>query len=259
MSGLLGNLLSEGFLTLAASVIGAVVTFFKSFRFIQEGELGLKVRFGKVVRDRSGTPRVIHPGFVFLIPWIDSLPRRHVRQQTLRFEEQRILLPNGLTFIVSATVLFRVVDIYKALFEIDDLEASLSDFCMAILRDELSSYHDYGQLAQTEQVSESLILRIKEQANQWGVEFIAFRLTNCAPASESSVLISTEIGAKLRIQAIAAAAVSLGYQVEQLSPTLASVLVGIPMVTSIGQDQAIRVVHTSVQGNGSSDRELDQE
>jgi regulator of protease activity HflC (stomatin/prohibitin superfamily) len=60
-----------------------------------------------------------------MIPWVDSLAKHHVRQQTIRFDNQEIMIKDGLIFSVNAAVIFRVTDIYKALFEIEDLHTGV--------------------------------------------------------------------------------------------------------------------------------------
>ena len=67
----------------------------------------------------------MEPGFLFLIPKVDSLVRRHVRQQTIELNEQEVILKDNTIWVVSAVVFFRVKDIYKALFEIDDLDGGV--------------------------------------------------------------------------------------------------------------------------------------
>ena len=104
-----------------------------SLRFVKEGERGLVLRFGQVVR-KGGKPRIIEPGFVFLIPQVENLVRRHVRQQTIELNEQEVILKDNTIWVVSAVVFFRVKDIYKALFEIDDLDGGVRNLCMGELR-----------------------------------------------------------------------------------------------------------------------------
>lgn len=212
--------------------LGIVVSFFKSFKFIQEGEQGIKLRFGKAVRDRQGNPRVIDPGFVLLIPWIESLKRHHVRQQTIRFVNQVILTKDHLTFSVNAVVIFKVKDIYKALFEIFDLNQSIEDIGMGLLRDEVSS-RKHDELSDTEEISQKLLETIKVRAQEWGVEFVQFKLTDCAPTPETAPLVVVGTGAKLRAAALIEAAKDLGVAVQDLPPEIGAVLVGVPLVGAI--------------------------
>ncbi|MGD1069320.1 MAG: SPFH domain-containing protein [Bryobacteraceae bacterium] len=118
-----------------ASLVVSGLGLSKTFNYVKEGELGIKLRFGKASRDKDGKPRVIPPGFVMMIPWVDTLAKHHVRQQTIRFDNQEIMIRDGLIFRINAAVIFRVNDIYRALFEIEDLHTSITDIGMGILRD----------------------------------------------------------------------------------------------------------------------------
>ena len=210
-------------------VAPAVITFFKAFKFVREGELGIKLRFGKAVRDRkTKEPKVIHPGFVVLIPFADNLRVHHVRQETIRFEHQQILTKEGLVFNINAIVIFRIKNVYRALFEIEHLEYSIEDLGMGILRDELSK-RDHTELSDTAHVSEALLENIKHKAEEWGVEFIQFKLTSCAPTPETSSIITAKAGVKLKLEALRASV----KDVTDLPPELAAVLLGVPLVASV--------------------------
>jgi membrane protease subunit HflC len=74
--------LIEGVGSALVSILGLT----KRFSFVKEGELGIKLRFGKARRDSNGEPKIIRPGFVMMIPWVDRLEKHHVRQQTIRFD-----------------------------------------------------------------------------------------------------------------------------------------------------------------------------
>ena len=214
---------------LGALFVGA----FKSIKFVQEGEKGCRLRFGKVPKNKEGKAKIIDPGFVFLIPFVEKLKRHHVRQQTHRLSDQEVMIKDGLIFNVSAVVIFRVTDIYKALFEIDVLDKSIVDLCMGIMRDVLTE-KKYDELANMEDISNELLRRLKEKASEWGVEFIQFNLTDCAPTKDTAAIVSVEAGVRLKMAALKKAAEELECEVNELPPELAAALVGIPMVTSLG-------------------------
>lgn len=220
--------------TVLSSIVAGIISVLKGIKFIQEGERGVKLRFGRVTRNRQGEPKIYEPGFVLLVPFIDTLPRRHVRQQTIRFSEQRVMLADGLIFVVNAIVIFRVNNVYKALFEIDDLDSSIADLSMGVLRDVLSA-RKHTDLTQTAEISEQLLLRMKEKAEEWGVGFIDFKITDCAPTPETAHLVNVEIGAQLKTRALKEVAASLGCPLSNLSPVLAAVAVGTPMTAAIDQ------------------------
>lgn len=224
----------EALTALVSLLAVGVPALVKAFKFINEGELGIKLRFGKALRDKEGKPKIISPGFVLLIPWVETLERHHVRQQTIRFANQKIMLKDGLIFNVTAVVIFRVSDIYKALFEIDELDDSISDLGMGLLRDELSPL-DHDELADIGSISEKLLACMKEKADEWGVVFLQFKLTDCAPTPETAHLLNAEVGARLKVEALQKAIKGNGHEPFDLGtvdPGLAAVLVGIPLVAT---------------------------
>ena len=228
----MGDLLSTFTTTLITAIIGGIIALFKGIRFVHEGELGIRLRFGRAVRDRKGQPKVIQPGFVLMIPFVDTLQRHHVRQQTLRLDGQRVMIGGGLIFNVSAIVIMRVKDIYKALFEIDELDSSLTDLSMGILRDVLAD-KQLDQLSDMKKLSEELFEGLRAKSEEWGVQFIEFKLTDCAPTPETAPLVNAKVGVQLKAEALKKAAGDLGTEAASMSQALAAALVGVPLVASV--------------------------
>ena len=240
---MIDSLLTGGTSVLHLGVVagGAIVGAFKSIKFVQEGSRGLKLRFGKVVRNRDGTPKVIEPGFVLMIPFIETLQRRHVRQQEVTLEEQTITLKSGLTFRVAGAVYFRVGDVYKALFDIEQLDESIEQLSMGVLRDEVAKHDNHHDLSDTEKIAHEIFEKIKERTDTWGVALIDFRLTTCAPTAESAPIVNLESAATMRIKVIQDVAKKLGTTTAQLIRSgMAAILVGAPMVASSSVNTSIR-------------------
>ncbi len=227
------KLFSELMVPLLAAIVPLVIGGIKSIKFVQEGERGIRLRFGRAVRHRDGTPKIYEPGFVLLIPFVDKLQRRHVRQQVVNFEHQRIVLENGLVFIVSAILLFRVTDIYKALFETDELDPTIEGMGMGVLRDVISECKEHTEMLDTASIGKKLLSNIKDRGEQWGVEFIEFRLTNCSPTQETATIINVHLAAESRAKALNQAATNTGVPVTSLNSALGAALIGVPLVVSI--------------------------
>jgi regulator of protease activity HflC (stomatin/prohibitin superfamily) len=229
----------------ALVVLGsALVTVFKSIAFVQEGQRGVKLRFGKAVRYRTGKnagrPKIVEPGFVFMIPYIDKLQRRHVRQETVRLDYQKIMFKDGMIFQVSAMLLFTVTDVFKAMFEIDGLNDAVETFGLATLREELSS-RSHKDLADHETIGKALLDRISQKGEEWGVKFHAFKLTDCSPTVETEQLVLMETGVPLKTQALQGAANELGCKILQLNSQLGAVLLGFPLVGAVGTEKPTQV------------------
>jgi len=214
-----------GQLLIAAVVLVAALLL--SLRFVKEGERGLVLRFGQVVR-RGGKPRIMEPGFLFLIPKVDSLVRRHVRQQTIELNEQEVILKDNTIWVVSAVVFFRVKDIYKALFEIDDLDGGVKNLCMGELRTVLQNLPKYDAIKEIDSVSRALMDSVARRADEWGIEIINFRLTNCMPTAETATFVTAQTAVAARVKALQEAGVLH-------DPQLAAALLGAPVVASLGR------------------------
>jgi regulator of protease activity HflC (stomatin/prohibitin superfamily) len=212
---------------LAIVVLLLLLALFASLRFVKEGERGLILRFGQVTR-KNGVPRVIEPGFLFLVPKVDNLVRRHVRQQTIELNEQEVILRDNTIWVVSAVVFFRVKDIYKALFEIDDLDGGVRNLCMGELRTVLQNLPSYDAIKEIDRVSCALMESVARRADEWGIEVINFRLTNCMPTAETATFVTAQTAVAARVKALQDAGVLH-------DPQLAAALLGAPVVASLGR------------------------
>jgi regulator of protease activity HflC (stomatin/prohibitin superfamily) len=222
----------------AIAGVGAVAS---SGRVVHEDERGMKLRFGKVVRHKSGArkghPKVLLPGFRLLIPAVDRLKKIHVRASTVNLPIQAVMLKDRTVFEVGAMVIVRVrdtdADIYNALFETDDLPGSVSDYCAAELRDLLAGM-TYADMTDPSALARQAQARVEPTLASWGLSVQTFKLTDCSPtaATERLVLIGTD--AEFRVDALMAAANRLNVGgVSALDAGLAAALIGTPVAAQV--------------------------
>ncbi|NQV12435.1 hypothetical protein HQ524_03650 [Candidatus Uhrbacteria bacterium] len=217
LSGILGPML--------VPAIAAAFAAFKSVKFVHEGERGIRLRFGKATRNRkTDEVKVSPPGFIFMIPFADTLQRRHVRQQTIRLQNQTVVTTEGLVFSLSAFLLFRVTDVYKALFEIKGLEKALEDFIQSQLK-VVACAKDSKGILDAKKISEEVRALIEAKANEWGVEFIEFGVIDVEPSEEAAQVLIMSARAKELVRIAEELNVDM-------TPGLAMVLVGAPLVAS---------------------------
>jgi regulator of protease activity HflC (stomatin/prohibitin superfamily) len=217
-------------------------------RVVQEGQRGMKLRFGKVVRhkagSRKGNPKVVKPGFVFLIPGVDSLRKVHVRASTLNLDTQSIMLKDRTVFNVGAMVIVRVRDtdddVYRALFETFNLHGSVRDYCAAELRDVLTGM-TYTDMADPESLARQVHARVEGKLTGWGLRVEEFMLTDCSPtpATARLVLMGTEVEFRTEALRSAAAAMASDPNIRRVHPTIAAALVGTPVGVQLGGDKPL--------------------
>lgn len=217
---------------------GGIWGIVKGFQFVKEGERAILTRFDKAIV-RKGSYKVVMPGLKLMIPGIHRLARIHVRQRTINFPLQTIVLADNTVFEISAVLICRVKDsaqdLYNALFETTGINQALTDYGLTVVRKVLGNKrHDSLFGEDREKISSELLAAITGRAGEWGVEILAFELSDCKPNEETARLIQTSAQAKFRVDALTVAAKVLGYEKpRELNPQLAAVLVGAPLVASV--------------------------
>jgi len=223
----------ETILSLIAGIGGVA----GSIRFVKEGERGLLLRFEKAVK-RNGEYRVILPGLRIMVPGMHKLARIHVRQRTINFPEQAIVLADSTVFDIGAVMMCRVKDtaddLYNALFETTGIDEALTDYGLLVVREVLGG-KSYGDLfgPNREAISSELLDTARDKAGEWGVDMLFFELSDCRPNDETARLIQTAAQATFKLDALSVAAQRLGVtDASRLDPGLASVLIGAPLVAA---------------------------
>ena len=85
---------------------------------IQSGQTGLLFSFGRARRE-------LQPGFHLLIPFLQRARRMPTRSRTLDLPSQRVATVHGFVYHVDANLVYRIVDVRKAMIEIDHIEKGM--------------------------------------------------------------------------------------------------------------------------------------
>ena len=207
--------------------IGFAITF---LRFVKEAEQGLVLRFGKVRRHylgaKKGQPMIKLPGFIIVLPKIDQLVTRHTREQTLKLDPQEVILKDGSIFRVESVVFFRITNVYKALFEIADLDTGIKNLLGGELREVLQGLEGVEAIKDVEAVSRKVHDATKDIVAGWGTDLTRFKLTDCKPSQETSAAVTAPTVINARMDALRKAGLDK-------NPQLAAAVLGAQAVNAI--------------------------
>ena len=78
---------------------------------IKSGETALLFSFGRARKE-------LQPGFHLLIPFLQVARKMPSRSRTLDLPSQRVVTNEGLVYHVDANLVYRIVDVHKAVVEI---------------------------------------------------------------------------------------------------------------------------------------------
>lgn len=77
---------------------------------VNEGERGIVLRFGKVLRDNDNIPKVYQPGLHFKLPLIATVKKLDARIQTAENQEDRFVTKEKKDLIVDSYIKWRISD-----------------------------------------------------------------------------------------------------------------------------------------------------
>ncbi len=198
-AGLAGSILqkiwedyrTEFFYALVA-VVTAVVR--ASGRTVLSGNTGLRFSFG-----RAGME--VGPGFHLLLPFLQVIRTLPTRSRTIDLPEQRVTTLDGLVYEVDANLVYRVVDVRKALIEIDELERGMLQV-LGLSVQEVLRGRSRGELYASEALDRELSQRMAERLTIWGVEVERAGFQTIHPSRETTrVTQLAALGAE-RVQAL---------------------------------------------------------
>ena len=95
-----------------AIIVIVLVVLYMSVFVVKEGERGITLRFGKVLRDDDNKPLVYEPGLHFKIPFIETVKMLDARIQTMDNQADRFVtkekkdLPTWLKGLAIAGLIF---------------------------------------------------------------------------------------------------------------------------------------------------------
>ena len=93
-----------------AIIIIVLVVLYMSVFVVKEGERGITLRFGKVLRDDDNKPLVYEPGLHFKIPFIETVKMLDARIQTMDNQADRFVTKKKKDLIVDSYIKWRISD-----------------------------------------------------------------------------------------------------------------------------------------------------
>lgn len=91
-------------------LIVVLVVLYASLFVVHEGQRGIVLRFGKVLRDDENKPLVYAPGLHFKIPFIESVKTLDARIQTMDNQADRFVTKEKKDLIVDSYIKWRISD-----------------------------------------------------------------------------------------------------------------------------------------------------
>lgn len=161
------------------------------FVIVYDGQHALRFTLG---RARA----IVGPGIHFKFPLIQTFKVEETKHTTLDLEPQVIQLVDDLVYEVDCKVVYQIVNLRKAIIEIDDLVTGLQNrVVIAVQR--IVSQHDRTTVKDVDALCDEIRAELQPVEDQWGVRILQFGFANISPSPTTLEITQLELLAKEKL------------------------------------------------------------
>lgn len=147
------------------------------FVVVYDGQHALKFTLG-----RAGD--VVGPGIHWKWPIVQRYRVEETKDSTIELEPQTIQLRDDLVYEVGARAVYQIVDLRKAVIEVDSLVTGLRNrMVLAVQR--VVKAQDRDSVRDLPQMVAAVIAELRPVEEQWGVQFHEFGFSTFSPTPET--------------------------------------------------------------------------
>ncbi|HTL87878.1 MAG TPA: SPFH domain-containing protein [Leptolyngbya sp.] len=156
-----------------------------SVKIIQQGNEALIERLG-------GYDRKLSPGLSFVIPGLDRVAfQETIREKVLDIPPQGCITRDNVSITVDAVVYWRIVDMEKAYYKVQNLQSAMVNLVLTQIRAEMGQLELDETFTARSKINEQLLQELDVSTDPWGVKVTRVELRDIVPSK--AVLESMEL------------------------------------------------------------------
>ena len=133
------------------------------YRVIQEGHLGVILKFGRF-------DRIVRPGIYYVNLMSESLTAVNVQLQVVDVRGQSIMTKDNVNIGIDSILYYRISDVYKATFCVKDVEHAVVELTHTTLRDVLGKMTLQECVEHRDMLAQKVREAVIKPTHEWGVE-----------------------------------------------------------------------------------------
>ena len=171
-----------------------------SAKMVNQGNAALVERLGRYHRQ-------LNPGLSFIVPIIDQIVMENTtREQLLDIKPQNVITKDGIYLEVDAILYWRIQDIKKSFYAIDDLEQSLANIATTTLRENIAQNSLKDTNMSRAEMDKIILVELNSITFSWGVETIRLDIQSITPPETVHKSMEEQQNAQIKKQAVILAA-----------------------------------------------------
>lgn len=133
------------------------------FRVLKEYERAVVFTLGRFWKVKG-------PGLIIIVPLIQQMVRIELRTIVMDIPPQDVISRDNVSVRVSAVVYFRVIDPEKAVIQVEDYFAAISQLSQTTLRSVLGQHELDEMLAERNKLNSHIQQILDEHTDAWGIK-----------------------------------------------------------------------------------------
>lgn len=180
-------------------LVVVVYLFVTIIRVLNEYERGVVFRLGRLTPPRG-------PGLTFLIPWVEKMRKVDLRTITMDVPPQDVITKDNVSVKVNAVVYFRVIEVNKAVVEVENYLYATSQLAQTTLRSVCGETHMDDLLVDREKINMRLQEILDHATDPWGIKvsMVEIKHIDLPPEMQRAMAKQAEAERERRAKIIAA-------------------------------------------------------
>ncbi len=171
-----------------------------SAKLINQGNEALVERLGKFHRK-------LKPGLNFIVPLVDQIVMEDTtREQLLDIKPQNVITKDGVYLEVDAILYWRIRDIEKSFYGIDDLQGALTQLATTTLREIIAQNTLEDTTMSRSEMDRAILDQLNPITLDWGVEILRLDIQSINPPESVRKSMEEERAAEIKKRAVISAA-----------------------------------------------------
>jgi regulator of protease activity HflC (stomatin/prohibitin superfamily) len=167
-----------------------------SVRIINQGDEALVETLGKY------TGRKLKPGLNFTAPFIDKVVyRQTIREKVLDVPPQQCITRDNVSITVDAVVYWRIVDLEKACYKVENLQSAMVNLVLTQIRSEMGKLELDETFTARSEINEILLRELDISTDPWGVKVTRVELRDIVPSKAVQDSMELQMAAERRKRA----------------------------------------------------------
>ena len=125
----------------------------------------------------------LKPGLNFTVPFVDRVVyKQTVRERVLDVPPQQCITRDNVSISADAVVYWRIVDLEKAYYKVENLKAAMVNLVLTQIRSEMGKLELDETFTARDEINELLLRELDISTNPWGVKVTRVELKDISPS-----------------------------------------------------------------------------